>query len=206
MNGLHLDADAGVQQLRWRLHPAHQGPLTSRHLLPLSEMTLTLWRGDELLGELRARPAVPRAAPRPANKPPSLSAFLIPKVKPCELVGVWQIHVPMAGMGVQQHPVAPDIVAQRGETTAHYSPHRSSAAQEPMTAEQAQGVPEERQFTVRDNAGKVYRPLQLRLMESRFEPSHFDDVLREVPGEALIDGSVWNVFVDFASVTDAPAI
>jgi hypothetical protein len=167
-------------------------------------MTLTLWRGDELLGELRARPASPRAAPRSGNKAPSLSAFLIPVCKNAHLTGVWQIHVPMAGMGVQQHPVEPDIVAQRGEPAAQYNKRRSSVALEPVTSEEAPGVPEGRQFTVRDDAGKVYHPLQLRLMESRFEPSHFDEVLREVPGEALVDGSVWNVFVDFASTNDAP--
>lgn len=74
-----------------------------------------------------------------------------------------------------------------------------------MSPEEAAGVPAEVQLTVHDGTGRVFHPLMLRLQESRFEPQHYDDALKEAPAEAMVDGVVWTVFVVFASEADAPA-
>lgn len=168
-------------------------------------MTLTLWRGDELLGELRQRPPGPHDRPRRHDKPPSLSAILVaaPGAQP---IGVWQVHPPIPGFAaVHQYPVEPDIVAERArrDATRHVNP--SQVALQPMSPEAAQGVPRDVQLTVRDAEGRVYLPLQVRLEEVRYEPAQYEVALREVPAEALINGSVWCAFVVFASALDAPA-
>jgi len=70
--------------------------------------SLTLWRGDQLVGELLLRS--PAHQPRHREgKPPSLAAFLVrdPDAPRCE--GVWQFAPPVPGVGVQQRPVEPDI-------------------------------------------------------------------------------------------------
>jgi hypothetical protein len=52
--------------------------------------------------------------------------------------------------------------------------------------------------------GTVYLPRQTLLQEVRYEPALYDVALREVPREALVDGSVWCVFLDFASAAEVP--
>ena len=162
-------------------------------------MTLTLWRGDQLLGELRTRASSPRTR---RAKPPSLSAVLIPADGAPAPSGVWQLCMPFGPVGaVQQHPLEPDVVAER-----HRRPHQeSSGALQPMSPEEAAGVPREVQLTVRDAAGTVFLPRQILLEEVRYEPAHYEDALREVPAEALVNGSVWGFFASFASELEAPA-
>jgi len=74
-----------------------------------------------------------------------------------------------------------------------------------MSRDEAKGVPVENQLTVHDAAGCIYRPLQISLLESRYEPEHYADALREAPPSALVDGVVWTVLVVFSSELDAPA-
>jgi hypothetical protein len=74
-----------------------------------------------------------------------------------------------------------------------------------MSPDEAKGVPVEKQLTVHDASGRVYLPLQISLLESRFEPEHYADALREAPPNALVDGVVWTILVVFASEIDAPA-
>lgn len=160
-------------------------------------MTLTLWRGEQLLGELRTRPPSPHARPQPSDKPPSLSAFLVPSANGADLRGVWQLHFPIPGLGVQQHSVEPDIVAQRDQRAAMHRANHGPVALEPMSPEQVKGVPPEMQLTVRDMDGRIFLPRQIRLEEVRYEPAHHEVALREAPAEALIDGSIWRVFIAF---------
>ena len=166
-------------------------------------MTLTLWRGNERVGELLPRSTAHQK--QRAGKPPSLAAFLVRSADapPCE--SVWQFAPPIPGVGVQQRPVEPDVVAHRYQRAMR--PQRSSgpAALHPMSSPEAKGVPEEKQLTVHDASGRVYRPLQISLLESRYEPEHYADALREAPPNALVDGVVWTVLVVFASEVDAPA-
>jgi hypothetical protein len=73
-----------------------------------------------------------------------------------------------------------------------------------MSAEALAGVPRDVQLTVRAVDGMVYLPQQIRLQEVRYEPALYDVALREAPREALVDGSVWCVLLDFASAAEAP--
>lgn len=168
-------------------------------------MTLTLWRGDRLLGELRTRAPDPYEQPRRRDKPPSMSAVLV-ATPSAQLVGVWQLHTPILGFpGVHQYPVEPDIVADRARRSAAREVNPGPVELQPMSPEEAQGVPREVQLTVRDAEGRLYLPLQIRLGEVRYEPAQYEIALREIPAEALSNGSVWCAFVVFASDIDAPA-
>jgi len=117
---------------------------------------------------------------------------------------VWQVAARVPGIGVQQYPVERDIVAERSHRAAQSEP-TSSGALHPASPEEAVGVPAAEQLTVRDTAGKVYLPLQITLQESRFEPQHEDEVRREAPAEAIVEGVIWTAFIVFASDRDAPA-
>jgi hypothetical protein len=88
-------------------------------------MTLTLWRGDRLLGELRLRPSPRDAHQRDRDEPPSLAAILIRVPDAPFFEGVWQIHPAIPGMGVQQHAVDPDIVAERYQQAARDRSNRA---------------------------------------------------------------------------------
>ncbi len=168
-------------------------------------MTLTLWRGDHFLGELRKRAPSPYEQPRRRDRPPSLSAVLV-AAPGAPLVGVWQVRPPIPGFAaVHQYPVEPDIVAERGRRDATHQVNSGPIALQPMSPEEAQGVPREVQLTVRDAEGREYLPLQVLLEEVRYEPAQYEVALREIPAEALINGSVWCAFVVFASDLDAPA-
>ena len=170
-------------------------------------MALTLWRGDQLLGELRPRPSTHTSTSRgrSSHKPPTLSAILVRNSDAARLEGVWQIHSGIPGIGVQQYPVEVDIVAERYTRGARSPSNPGPVALRPMSPEEARGVATEVQLTVHNAAGRVYLPLQLRLQESRFEPEHYATALEEAPAEALVDGVVWTVFIVFASDIDAPA-
>jgi len=168
-------------------------------------MTLTLWRGDHLLGELRKRAPSPYEKPRRRDKPPSLSAVLV-AAPGARLTGVWQVHPPFPGFtAVHQYPVEPDIVAERARRGAAREVNPGPVALQPLSPEEAQGVPREVQITVHDAEGRVYLPLQVRLEEVRYAPAQHEVALREIPPEALTDGSVWCAFIVFASDRDAPA-
>jgi hypothetical protein len=170
-------------------------------------LTVTLWRGERLLGALIVRPpsGYERRPARP--KPPSLFAFLVPVPEVGPLEGVWQIALPeAAGLGVQQQAVEPDIVAEREQRAATRVPSNSGpVALQPMSPEAVAGVPREVQLTVRTEDGMVYLPRQIHLQEVRYEPLLYDTALREVPREALTSGRVWCAFITFASDADAPA-
>ncbi|QJR37500.1 hypothetical protein [Gemmatimonas groenlandica] len=99
-----------------------------------------------------------------------------------------------------------DIVAERGKRFATRVTNPGPVALEPMSAEAVAGVPWERQLTVRAADGAVYLPSQILLQEVRYEPALYVAAFREAPSEALVDGSVWCVFIAFASDTESPAI
>ena len=168
-------------------------------------MTLTLWRGDRLLGELRTRAPDPNEQPWRRDKPPSISAILV-AAPSAQLVGVWQVQLPIPGLpAIHQYPLEPDIVAERQHRRAAMQVNPGPVKLQPMSPEEAQGVPREVQLTVHDAGGRVYLPWQIRLEEVRYEPAQYEIALREIPAEALINGSVWCAFVVFASDIDAPA-
>jgi hypothetical protein len=167
-------------------------------------MTLTLWRGNQLVGELLPRSPAHQPHQR-AGKPPSVAAFLVRSADAPPFEGVWQFAPPFPGMGVQQRPVEPDIVAQRYRRATRAQPSPGPVALQPMSPDEAKGIPVENQLTVHEASGRIYRPLQVVLRESRYEPEHYADALREAPPNALVDGVVWTVLVVFTSELDAPA-
>ena len=168
-------------------------------------MTFTLWRGEYLLGELWKRPPSPHDRVAREDRPPTLSAFLIPSGQSRAPDGVWQIHQPFFGIGVQQQPVEPDIVAERDHRAKSRRPNSGPVALEPMSEEQIAGVPRELQLTIRDEQGQVWLPRQIWLGEIRYGPEHIERAGREAPPEALVNGSIWCVAVGFASDSEAPA-
>jgi hypothetical protein len=160
-----------------------------------------------LLGELRKRAPSPyEQGPRP-GKLPSLSAVLIPAADAPALNGLRQVYVQLGPLStVQQFPVEPDIVAERYRRAAVPQTNPGPVALHPMSPAEAAGVPRDVQLTVRDADGTAFLPRQIQLLEVRYEPALFEVALREVPTEALVNGSVWCVFVSFASEFEAPAI
>ena len=167
-------------------------------------MTLTLWRGERLLGELWKRAPSPRSAGARLDNAPTLAAFLIRAAPDLALEGVWQIRPFLPGVGVQQKPVDPDIVAERGRRAAAPQPNAGPQALGPMSPEQIAGVPPEMQLTIRDERGQVWLPRQIHLLEVRYEPERAAMALREAPPEALVEGSIWCVSAAFESAVDAP--
>lgn len=169
-------------------------------------MSLTLWRGDQLLGALRTRaPSAYEQRPRP-GKPPSLSAVLIPSVEARALSGVWQVHIEIGTFSaVRQFPIEPDIVAERYRRPAAQQQHSGPLELRPLSPAEAAGVPREVQLVVRDADGAAFLPRMIQLVEVRYEPALYEVALREVPSEALVNGSVWCVFISFASEAEAPA-
>ena len=166
-------------------------------------MALTLWCGNQLLGTLHKRPPSPFEPDR-RDKSPSLSAVLVP-APGAQPIGVSQVHTVIAGFtAVHQYPVEPDIVAERARRTAARPRKPAHAVLHPMSPEEARGVPRDVQLTVRDAKDRVYLPRQITLEEVRYEPAQYAIPLREVPADALINGSVWCVFVVFDSALDAP--
>ncbi len=168
-------------------------------------MALTLWRGSDLLGALitRADSADDRLAKR--SRPPSFSAFLIPAHDKPELQGVTQMAFsPKFGVGVQQHATEPHFISASTHHAAKTVTNPGPVTLEPMSPDAIKGVPPDLQLTVRTEDGAVYLPGQLLLQEIRYDPTLFEIALREVPGAALIDGSVWLAFLGFDSETESP--
>lgn len=121
-------------------------------------------------------------------------------------MGVWQVQLPLPGSSsIHQYPVEPDIVAERSRHGSVAEVNPGHVVLQPMSPEEAKGVPRDVQLTVRDAGGRVHLPLQIRLQELRYEPEHYEIALREVPAEALMNGSVWWAFLVFASEIDLPA-
>jgi hypothetical protein len=135
-----------------------------------------------------------------------LSAALVPAVNAPALSSIWQIHVTIGTFSaVEQFPIEPDIVAERYRRVAAHHATTGPIELQPMSAAEAAGVPSEVQLRVQDADGTAFLPRQIGLQEVRYEPALYEVALREVPSEALVNGSVWCVFVSFASEVDAPA-
>ena len=143
--------------------------------------------------------------PRP-DRPPSLSAVLVPAVDAAALSGVWQVHIEIGTFSiVKQFTIEPDIVAERYRRAAAHQVNPGPVELQPTSAADAAAVPSDAQLKIRDADGTAFLPRQIRLEEVRYEPALYEVALREVPTEALVNGSVWCVFVSFASAFEAPA-
>lgn len=173
-------------------------------------MTRTLWRGAELLGEFHMRPAPP-PPPQPYGRSRQfehLSAFLIP-ADGATLNGVQQIRIPVLDeVRVFQVPIEPSI-SSRQDVPASARRSRSLVALEPMTPEEALGVPPAAQLRLIGEDGEELQPRAIWLHECRYDPEIFALVRNGIPGEsveaipaeAYVNGSVWSVMFAF----DPPA-
>jgi hypothetical protein len=116
------------------------------------------------------------------------------------LESVWQFRVLLGSPGVVgQHHIDPDIVSERASNHTQ----RGTAGPvvlKPMTAEEAQGISVDRQFRIVDTDGNELPVRSIQVMESRCEAKDYSTLLRELPITALVNGSVWTVFIVF----DAP--
>jgi len=167
-------------------------------------MSLTLWRGEQLLGELVRRPARHVDAERRAGESPSFSGFLIRATNAAPLEGVWQVKPRLPGFGLLQHALKPDIVAERYRNTGSSNSDAPVERAWPVTADAPPAVLVEHQLTIRDASGRVYLPQSIAIRESRFEPKQFAGVLREAPAEALVNGVLWTIHAVFMSEIDSP--
>jgi hypothetical protein len=163
-------------------------------------MTFTLWRGGRLLGELRP---LPSDEPDPGEQP-SLLALLVP-APDATFDGVWQVQFGNPEIRVRQFPsVEPDAEAERDQRSAGRQSHSRRVAGRGLSPEEANGVPPELQFTVRDAAGNVHLPQQLMVDKNRFVPERVVSAVLGATTASVGDGVVWTVAVVFEP--DAPAL
>jgi hypothetical protein len=164
-------------------------------------MTFTLWRGSRLLGELRP---LPSDEPDPGEQP-SLLALLVTAPDAPAFDGVWQVQFGNPAIRVRQFPsVEPDAEAERDQRSAGRQSHSRRVAGRRLSLEEANGVPPELQFTVRDAAGKVHLPQQLMIAKNRFVPERVVSAVLGATAASLVDGVVWTVAVFLEP--DGPAL
>jgi hypothetical protein len=154
---------------------------------------LTLWRGEQLLGEIHLR--TPLAAG-------TLDGVLLPAAGPPRLASLWQVRVPPPfGEVVMEHPLEPDVVAERGRRDQRATP--GPVALTPVGPDEAAGLPPERQLQVRDDAGAALPVTLVMLLEHRPDRAAPSRELAALPPRALVGGSVWLVTARVDA--DAPA-
>lgn len=59
-------------------------------------------------------------------------------------------------------------------------------------------------MTIRNEEGQTWMPRQIWLREIRYRPEDIEKVSRDIPVEALVEGSLWLAFVAFDSDANAP--
>ena len=168
-------------------------------------MSLTLWRGAGLVGVLHPVAQLDEDTTRATDETATWAGVLIP-APDVGLAGVWQLHyTDPRFFGVFQHPVEPRFA----NPVRHPTTVRDGAASvdlRPMSPEERRGVPRTAQFTVHDESGSAFLPAQIRIEELRCTPDEYPEIERTLPSGALFAGSLWPVFIEFASVSDAPSV
>ena len=147
---------------------------------------LSLHRGSRLLGRVHLQEPDERE---------NLNGFLISATDDEPLVGVMQSLMRIfPGRPVFQHSLEPDIVAERA--TRARRPASSSVGLREMDEVEAQGVPAELQYVIRDVRGTEMPTRMIILQEIRFGPGSDPGRLGEhVPADAVLHGSVWSVYI-----------
>lgn len=172
-------------------------------------MPLTLWRGSEILGELRMHSGTASTRDRRARQFHTRTAFLIPSAG-VELEGVQQVHIPVLDeTRVFQNPIEPSVSSQDDALNLSRESRRF-AALEPMSPEEALGVPYAAQLRLVGDGGEELETHALWLHESRYDPQIFSLIQNGIPGESMepipteayVGGSVWTLAFAF----DPPAI
>jgi hypothetical protein len=167
-------------------------------------MTRTLWRGSELLGELLMRV---HTSPSPDRGPRQFlthSAYLIP-AEGVTLNGVQQMRIPVLDeTRVFQDTIEPSI-SSRQDSPDPTRRSRPVVALEPMTPEEALGVPYSSQLRLVGEDGEELQPRAIWLHERRYDSTTFTLIQNGIPGEpveaipseAYVNGSVWDVLFAF---------
>lgn len=167
-------------------------------------MPITLWRGAQLLGELRMdSPATSSAGERPRQFHRQ-SAFLIP-AEGAALEGIQQGRISFLNKTwVFQDPIEPSI-SSREDTPALPRKNRPFTELEPMPPDKAGGVPLAAQLRLVGDDGEELDTRAIWLHESRYDPDIFSLIQNGIPGvpmepipaEAYVAGSVWTVMFAF---------
>lgn len=144
-------------------------------------MTLTLWRGRELLGEIDLR------GPQSGDQ---LAGILLISPTDPVLESVVQGHLPLpAGAVVMERSMADIVGAQPNSQPRHSGP----IALQRVLPDQPLGIPTERQLRVEDDIGQDVPCTSIMLLEHRPDVSIPTAELAAVPTSARLSGSTWFV-------------
>src|SRR5688572_11554651 len=163
-------------------------------------MPLTLWRGSQLLGELRMHSPAASLPDRHPRQFHTRSAFLIP-AEGVRLEGIQQVCIPVLGeTRVFQDPIGPSVSSKEDAPDLRRG-NRPVTALEPMTPEEALGAPTAARLRIVGDEGEELETPALWLHESRYDPDVFALIQHGIPGESMepipaevyVRGSVWAV-------------
>jgi hypothetical protein len=146
-------------------------------------MTLTLWRGRELLGEIHPR------APQAGDQ---LEGVLLVSPADPPLASLQQGHLPLpSGPVVIERPMEPDIAGRLPQWATNPGPValRRRPLGEPF------GISIDRQLRIEDEMGQRVETTSIMLLEHRPDPSTPTAAVAALPASALRTGSVWLVSI-----------
>ncbi len=155
-------------------------------------MTLTLWRGRELLGEIHPR------APQSGRH---LEGVLLVSPTDPPLTSLQQGHLPLpSGPVVIERPMEPDVAGKLPQWTTSPGPIalRRVETGEPL------GIPVDRQLRVEDEMGQQVPTTSIMLLEHRPAAPTPTAELAALPASALRTGSVWLVTIRLSVGPQAP--
>ncbi|HEY4132974.1 MAG TPA: hypothetical protein VGM50_20330 [Gemmatimonadaceae bacterium] len=137
------------------------------------------------------------------RSPLQMNTVLLPR-ESVVLESISQYRMPFGPSNwVGQHPIEPDIVSERHQPNARKRKGPQRVALRRMTPEEEKGIPFEQQFRIVSDSGEELATRSVRILECRYDEKHYDAALRQVPAEAIVNGSVWCVFVHFDGPEEA---
>jgi hypothetical protein len=150
-------------------------------------MTLTLWRGRELLGEIH---------PRTPRSDDQFDGVLLVSPTDPWLTSVMQGHLPL--------PTGPIVMERSMEDIVGTRPHRQPSNPGPIalqlvSPDEPLGIPGDRQLRVQDETGEEVSVRSVMLLEHKPDPSVPNAELAALPASALHEGSVWLVHLRLSS-------
>lgn len=176
-----------------------------RRRKPLPPVSMTLWRGSELLGQLRESPRTGPDADSRGGARSQFTGYLIPRAE-VDIHGVIQSRPYNDSRSCTQIPAEPIIAARAGEN--HPRPATGPNVDlQPLSAEGT--TPLEAQLVLRGEDGVEIPAYGIILLELRYEPGAFARMKHSlgdggdpIPDDAYINGRVWRVSVGFDSPFD----
>jgi hypothetical protein len=144
-------------------------------------MTLTLWRGRELLGEFHPR------APRSGDQ---IEGVLLVSPTSPPLASLVQGHVSLQSGSIVMERSMEDVA---GMAQSRQSINPGPIALQPRPPGEPLGIPVDRQLHVEDEMGQSVPIANIMILEHRPDPSAPNVELATLPASALRNGSVWLV-------------